>query len=153
MSPSLQFACSGRIDAWEAYFERRGTYSNIKFQVWRPVQDPTSGCTTPQYDLVGTNSFSDHVVDVTLFSQFVPAPESVIEFQIGDIVGFYAVRSQRISIQTNLDAAPNSVSYIETSLTSLEVDGISTLNSCDLRQYSLVPLLTVVVTEGKGLQI
>ena len=151
MSPSLQFTCSGRIDAWEAYFERRGTYSNIKFQVWRPVQDPTSGCTTPQYDLVGTNSFSNHVVDNTLFSRFVPVPESVIEFQMGDIVGFHAVKtsSRQTSFQYNLETPPNSPTYYDDRQSSLDVDGISTLNSCNLRQYSFVPLLTVVVTEGK----
>ena len=88
VSPSLQFTCSGQVDAWEAYFEDDGTYPSIKFQVWRPVQDPSSGCTT--YEFVGTNTFTDQTVDATLHSQFVPDPGSVIEFQAGDVVGFYA---------------------------------------------------------------
>ena len=150
VSPSLQFTCSGRIDAWEAYFERRGTYSDIKFQVWRPVQDP-SGCTT--YNLVGTNSFNDQTVDTTLRSQFVPAPGSIIEFEMGDVVGFYAIRSsstRRTSFQRSLES---SSTYYDARQTSTDVDGVSTLSSCDLSQYSFAPLLTAVVTEGKGLQM
>ena len=149
VSPSLQFTCSGRIDSWEAYFEKDGTYPSIKFQVWRPVQDP-SGCTT--YDLVGTNSFTDQTVDTTLRSQFVPAPGSIIEFEMGDVVGFYADYRGRaqVSFQINPAALPSSVTYYDVSLTSQAVDGLATLSSCGLTVSSSVPLLTAMVTKGKA---
>ena len=160
ISPSLQFVCSGHVNAWEAYFEREGMYTNITFQVWRP-QTTTSGCinTTYTYVLVGTNSFNNQTVDNTLRSQFVPAPNSVIEFQVGDVVSFYAKfgGSELAYFQTNSEASQSLVSYnIETSLTSLEVDGIPTLNincSFSIPTVRSVPLLTANVTQGKYVTI
>ena len=153
ISPSLQFVCSGHVNAWEAYFESEGMYTNITFQVWRP-QTTTSGCINTTYVLVGMNSFNNQTVDNTLRSQFVPAPNSVIEFKVGDVVGFYAKfdGSELAYFQTNSEAS--SVSYtIETSLTSLEMDGISTLNINCSSSISTVPLLTANVTQGKYVTI
>ena len=61
---------------------------SLDFQVWRPsptVNDSTgAGC----YSLVGNNRFTSIPVNTPTFI-LSPSPEAYIEFQPGDVVGFY----------------------------------------------------------------
>ena len=62
--------------------------------------------------------------------------------QVGDVVGFYADYRGRtqVSFQANPAALPTY--YDDTGLTSQQVDGLTTLDSCSLTSSSSVPLLT-----------
>lgn len=149
---SLQFTCSGQVDAWEAYFEARRRYSNIIFQVWRPMQTSTH-CTS--YNLVGTNRFTSENIDRSLYGRFVPLPQDVIQFQERDVVGFYVeFANNRLdgpltSIQTRPDLSVNSITYFNDDLTAENVNALRVLDSCALMQESFVPLLTASITEGE----
>ena len=82
---SYRFDCHGNITEWGVAIDGGGMVSAIDLQVWRP--SPTvavTGC----YSLVGNNRFTS----VTLRSQVAevtPLPQERIQFQPGDVLGFY----------------------------------------------------------------
>lgn len=137
------------MDSWGAYFRNDGVYSSIWFQVWRP-QNTTDGCT--RYNLIGTNSFENHTINDTLRGQFVPASESLITFQVGDVVGFYVDfdgMPSNNSLQSNPVASADSYTYVNTDLNAVG-ESISTGNcSISGNVFLSVPFLTASVTEGK----
>ena len=94
--PALNFSCTGRVTEWRACVVYGGPYARyyMQFQVWRSTE--VQGC----YTLVGSNASplgANGVIDVNL----LPAPTNLcvdlpiaeneqIEFQPGDVVGYYA---------------------------------------------------------------
>ena len=94
--PSYRFVCNqmcGNITEWGVDVEPGGGGDNgqytIIFQVWRPsptTVDVSSG--TGCYSLVGSNRFSQ--IDLSgNVAEVTPLPQDYIQFQPGDVVGFY----------------------------------------------------------------
>ena len=93
--PSYRFKCCGNITAWGVDVQpdnaRFDEVFTLDLQVWRP--SPTveiTGC----YSLVGNNSFTsvelhDGVATVA------PLPQQRIQFQPGDVLGFYVESARR----------------------------------------------------------
>ena len=80
----------GNITAWGADVHRDGGMFryNLEFQVWRPSPTVDDSTGTDCYSLVGNNRFtaislSNRVAQVT------PSPQDYIQFQPGDVLGFY----------------------------------------------------------------
>ena len=82
----------GNITEWGVDVHRGGNaYQNtytLDLQVWRPSPTVDDSTGTGQYSLVGNNRFtsislSDQVAIVT------PSPQDYIQFQPGDVLGFY----------------------------------------------------------------
>ena len=102
--PSYKFNCCGNITEWGVDLnpaEENVTF-NFEFQVWRP--SPTvsgTGC----YSLVNnfivrstsipTQPESEHVARVT------PSPQDRLEFQPGDVLGFYVESNGTLSDDDN----------------------------------------------------
>ena len=93
--PSYRFDCCGNITEWEADVHPGGGNHDmvytLDFQVWRP--SPTvenSGC----YSLVGNNRFTS-VPLVNEVATVTPLPQERIEFQPGDVLGFYIENTDR----------------------------------------------------------
>ena len=60
ISCELQFLCLMSPDGLYNYAERSGTFTNVKFQVWRLTQeDMNNGCRT--YQLVGSHTFNNMI--------------------------------------------------------------------------------------------
>ena len=87
--PSYRFNCCGKIVSWGVDVQPDGQgidrMFSLHLQVWRPSPTVrTTGC----YSLVGNNSFTS----VKIYERIVratPYPQSNIEFQPGDVLGFY----------------------------------------------------------------
>ena len=98
--PSYRFQCHGNITEWGIDIfqrnnnrrNRRNRY-NLDLQVWRPSPTvDTDGC----YSLVGNNRFSSVALNSGI-ARVTPLPEHRIEFQSGDVVGFYVESFSRFS--------------------------------------------------------
>ena len=100
--PSYSFNCTqtcGIITEWGADVRRRDNnddFYTINFQVWRPSPTTDDSEGTGCYSLVGNNRFvsitpSRGVVVVT------PSPQDYIQFQPGDVLGFYVEEALRSS--------------------------------------------------------
>ena len=99
--PALSFTCTGRVTEWRACVEqgRRVERYYIQFQVWRSTG--VQGC----YTLVGSNApplGAGGAVDIDLLLAptdrciVLPvADNEQIEFQPGDVIGYYADRYKR----------------------------------------------------------
>ena len=93
--PSYKFYCDemcGNITEWgvDVYKDDNGHQNKhtLDLQVWRPSPTVDDSTGAGQYSLVGNNRFtsislSDEVVIVT------PSPQDYIQFQPGDVLGFY----------------------------------------------------------------
>ena len=91
--PTYELVCCGNITEWGVDVHPvigsvvPVVYS-LDLQVWRPsptVDDSTgTGC----YSLVGNNRFTSIPLDTSTFV-LTPSPEAYIEFQSGDVLGFY----------------------------------------------------------------
>ena len=106
----LNLSCCGNIIEWGLdVFEDQIRYI-LDLQVWRPsptVDDSTgTGC----YSLVGSNRFnislSEEVVQVT------PSPQDYIQFQPGDVLGFYVEEAKNTSFLTPGVVLRTSPSYL-----------------------------------------
>ena len=82
----------GNITQWGVDVHPGGLYHQNRYtldlQVWRPSPTVDDSTGTGQYSLVGNNRFtsislSDQVAIVT------PSPQDYIQFQPGDVLGFY----------------------------------------------------------------
>ena len=97
--PTYKFECNqmcGNITEWGVDVQPGGGPHSMEYtldlQVWRPsptVNDAGTGC----YSLVGSNRFTsiplaDDVARVT------PSPQDYIQFQPGDVLGFYVERGR-----------------------------------------------------------
>ena len=93
--PSYRFDCHdmcGNITEWGVDVKRDGGGQQrdytLDLQVWRPSPTVDDSTGAGQYSLVGNNRFtsislSDQVAIVT------PSPQDYIQFQPGDVLGFY----------------------------------------------------------------
>ena len=85
--PTYKFSCCGNITEWGLDVFDNGSFT-LDLQVWRPsptVDDSTgTGC----YSLVGNNRFTSIFLrgGVALVT---PSPQDYIQFQPGDVLGFY----------------------------------------------------------------
>ena len=109
--PAYTFQCSGRVTEWRACVQPGGMASEqyyIQFQVWRSTG--IEGC----YDLVGSNSPLDDEDSEDFHSPpgdsddplhrcvVLPVRESQqIEFQSGDVIGYYVDHFKRGDDQNN----------------------------------------------------
>ena len=105
--PAFSFTCTGRVTEWKACVEQGGGVQRyyIQFQVWRSTG--LQGC----YRLVGSNApplGAGGAVDIDLLLQpsdhclVLPVAENEqIEFQPGDVIGYYADRYRRIGNDPN----------------------------------------------------
>ena len=85
--PSYEFTCCGRITEWGVDVQPGGGKEmyTFDFQVWRP--SPTVN-TTRCFSLVGNNRFTSVSV-VGNLAVVTPMPTDYIQFQPGDVLGFY----------------------------------------------------------------
>ena len=90
--PSYQLSCCGNITAWGLDVNPADSSANfdIDFQVWRP--SPTvneTGC----YSLVGNYIVRSFIINGTPQANHVarvtPSPQDQLQFQPGDVLGFY----------------------------------------------------------------
>lgn len=85
--PSYKFQCCGAITEWMLSMAvvDNNTRETLSLQVWRPspAVDKT-GC----YTLVGSNNFTSSALQGQL-TVLTPAPHERIEFEPGDVLGFY----------------------------------------------------------------
>ena len=100
---NFRFQCCGNITAWGAdVFPGRDLQQNrytIDFQVWRPSPTMDDSIGAGQYSLVGNNKFTsisllnmdNYLVRVT------PSPQDYIQFQPGDVLGFYVEEAMSVS--------------------------------------------------------
>ena len=102
---TYNFSCCGDIRAWGVDVHPGGGNDDMMYtldlQVWRPSPTLQSN---GQYRLVGNNRFtsislSDAIVQVT------PSPKDYIQFQPGDVLGFYVEEAisdnRRVVVLTN----------------------------------------------------
>ncbi len=90
--PTYELVCCGNITEWGVDIHPvtgiEPVVYSLDLQVWRPsptVDDSTgTGC----YSLVGNNRFTSISLGVPTFI-LTPSPEAYIEFQPGDVLGFY----------------------------------------------------------------
>ena len=111
--PSYEFTCCGNVTEWGVDVEQGGGNDDMMYtlnlQVWRPSPTTVDGSTgSGQYILVGNNRFtsislSNNVAEVT------PSPRDQIQFQSGDVLGFYVEEARNddrgvnvLSIQQSL---------------------------------------------------
>ncbi len=84
--PSYQFTCCGVVIGWGAYVEPGGGKDdmnyNATFQVWRPNGNGV-------YTKVGENAYPNPIPLAGDSRLIVNATEPLIQFQPGDVVGYY----------------------------------------------------------------
>ena len=90
--PTYELVCCGNITEWGVDIHpvtgSEPVFYSLDLQVWRssPTVDGSTsiGC----YSLVGNNRFTSISLGVPTFI-LTPSPEAYIEFQSGDVLGFY----------------------------------------------------------------
>ena len=92
---NFRFQCCGNITEWGAdVFRGRNRQQNqytLDFQVWRPSPTVDDSTGAGQYSLVGNNRFTS-ISLLTMDGYLVrvtPSPQDYIQFQPGDVLGFY----------------------------------------------------------------
>ena len=95
---SYKFVCDqmcGNITEWgvDVYpggsgYQHRYT---LDLQVWRPSPTVDDSTGTGQYSLVGNNRFTSIslVLSTGLVARVTPSPQDYVQFQSGDVLGFY----------------------------------------------------------------
>ncbi len=83
---SYKFQCCGRVGGWAAYVDPGGgknerVYS-IKFQIWRPMGDN-------RFVKIGESSFPLLILATISLIQEVITNSEQLDFQPGDVVGYY----------------------------------------------------------------
>ena len=90
--PSYNFNCCGNITEWAVDVHPGGRGANDRYnldlQVWRPSPTVNDSLGTGQYSLVGNNSFTSISLR-NLVARVTPSPQDYIQFQPGDVLGFY----------------------------------------------------------------
>ena len=149
ISRDLQFSCYGDVTGWAAYTQTRGTFTTIKFQVWRLTQEDMNGCRT--YQLVDSHTFNDISTSIRLLNITSLGGQNPIAVQPGDVVGFYGDFSSRnINSDTNIQSNTSTdyVSYYTSPVTSATADALREASTCsDLPSSEPgVPVITAYVT-------
>ena len=100
--PSYKLTCDemcGNITEWGADLQPggnnhdNGVYS-LDFQVWRPSPTVDGSTGTGCYSLVGNNSFTSISLSDG-FARVTPSPQDYIQFQPGDVLGFYVEKANK----------------------------------------------------------
>ena len=90
---SYRFDCYGNITEWRLARRGYGTISSLQFQVWRPSPlVETNGC----YSLAGSNRLTTVPPNSSIVVFTLP-PDDRIQFQPGDVLGFYVDGAQRLN--------------------------------------------------------
>ena len=92
--PSYRLTCCGEITAWGVDMEPGGGKDDglytLNLQVWRPSPTVVDQMDSGDYSLVGNNRFTSVSLSDGVASSLVPSPsQSFIQFQPGDVLGFY----------------------------------------------------------------
>ena len=94
--PSYKFDCNqmcGNITEWGVDVHPGGMgHQNeytLDLQVWRPSPTVDDSTGTSQYSLVGNNRFTSISLDSDQVAIVTPSPQDYIQFQPGDVLGFY----------------------------------------------------------------
>ena len=113
--PSYKFACCGNITEWGVDLspaQENGTF-DFDFQVWRPsLTVNETGCYSLVGNLIATSLSlpdqpeSDHVARIT------PLPQDFLQFQPGDVLGFYVESHDTTSDRDNGVVLLNNGSHI-----------------------------------------
>ena len=107
--PTYMFDCCGNISMWGLdVFEDTINYA-LDLQVWRPSPTMDDSTGTGCYSLVGNNRFTSISLqnDVVLVT---PSPQDYVQFQPGDVLGFYveeAIKSVHNTPGVVLRASPS----------------------------------------------
>ena len=67
---------------------RQNDYT-LDLQVWRPSLTVDDSTGSGQYSLVGNNRFTSISLDSDQVARLTPSPQDYIQFQPGDVLGFY----------------------------------------------------------------
>ncbi len=98
--PSYQFNCCGVVNGWGAYVEPGGGNDemnyNAIFQVWRPEGNGV-------YTIVGENAYPKPITLAGHSRLIVIATEPLIQFQPGDVVGYYLDSDREVGNGVQLD--------------------------------------------------
>ena len=94
--PSYEFACDqmcGNITEWGVDVAPGGRNHQMVYtldlQVWRPSPTVDHSTGTGCFSLVGNNRFSRISLDSDQVARATPSPQDYIQFQPGDVLGFY----------------------------------------------------------------
>ena len=83
----------GKITEWGVDVERDGGGEQndytLDLQVWRPSPTVHDFTGAGQYSLVGNNRFTSISLDSDQVARLTPSPQDYIQFQPGDVLGFY----------------------------------------------------------------
>ena len=94
--PSYRFNCNGNITEWGVGVYSSTSSYTLDLQVWRPSPTTDDSTGTGCYSLVGNNRF----VSITPSRGVVvatPSPQDYIQFQPGDVIGFYIEEASLLS--------------------------------------------------------
>ena len=83
----------GNITAWGVDVHPGGNLVQnsytLDFRVWRPSPTVNDSIGTGHYSLVGNNRFTSIILDNDQVARVTPSPQDYIQFQPGDVLGFY----------------------------------------------------------------
>ena len=95
---SYKFQCCGNITEWgvdvrpDGSKDDKGFYT-LDLQVWRPSPTVDDSTGSGQYSLVGNNIFPS-ITLTSRVARLTPSPGEYVQFQPGDILGFYVVEAR-----------------------------------------------------------
>ena len=93
--PTYKFDSCGSITAWgvDVFYDDQNSFT-LDFQVWRPSPTVDNSTGTGCYSLAGNNRFTSISLtnDLAIVS---PSPQDYIEYQPGDVLGFYVEDAAR----------------------------------------------------------
>jgi hypothetical protein len=131
-----------------------GTFTNIKFQVWRLTQGDNTSNDCITYQLVGSHDFNNIPINNRLLNITSLGGQDPIPVQPGDVVGFYGDFSFGSNINIQSDRLGSSLSYYSSPVTSADADALREASTCsDLTSRELgAPIITAyITTQGKGI--
>ncbi len=145
---SYEFQCCGRVGVWAAYVQPGGgghddgVYS-INFQIWRPM-----GVNT--FVKIGENSFPSLTLAADSLIRETPASSDQIDFQPGDVVGYYLEDNKNSDggVQFNAGFTSEELWYA-TSTPSLQNDNSLVVGNTGALSVStnLGPIISISLSE------
>ena len=149
---SYEFHCCGKVGGWAAYVEPGGnSHTNaysIKFQIWRPTSENSASCIK-----IGENSF----FPATLTNSYIaatPLPSQQLDFQPGDVVGYYLQQDGGTNGGLQFDAGFTSEElWYATGNSGLQNDNsLEVGNAGDLSMSaSLGPIISISISEYQSM--
>ena len=149
--PDYSFDCYGNVTQWGAFVERPGRREmyTLDFQVWR--RSGGGQGTTGEYDLVGSNRFSQ--IDPGLGGEILEtvSVERQIEVRPGDVIGLYVTTSDDNGVELKQQDTSNGETFIVWFATNFTAAlstriGVGSTSGYELTSTTTaVPVLTAVV--------